>query len=44
MGARVDFRFEDKQLTRETIRALIVEELLVDNPQLAEQLKARKTG
>ena len=38
-GARVDFRFEDKTLTRETIRALIVEELLVDNPQLADQLK-----
>ena len=41
-GARVDFRFEDKTLTRDTIRALIVEELLVDNPQLAEQLKGRK--
>ena len=41
-GARVDFRFEDKTLTRETIRALIVEELLVDNPQLVEQLKGRK--
>ena len=42
--ARVDFRFEDKTLTRETIRALIVEELLVDNPQLAEQIKGRKQG
>ena len=32
-----DFNFEDKTLSKEQIRALIMEEILVDNPHLREQ-------